>query len=214
MKHQHLKLALVACVALSACAERSMLTKPDQPIVQPGMGLVVASFGFVMQQNKMLGGDFPYIRLTVHDTAAQFDWTDTVLDTQGSKILGMSKMVGGWNETDNLIITPDSKRMLVAYPYKPGIYTVTRRSSAFSLLGSISFTDNPVTFEVKAGEITYIGSYELSYNTFKDFLGTTRPGTGAIAIKSRAVDDVGFLRNLRPELQALPVVNALVVPKR
>lgn len=212
MTHHLPKLALVACLALSACAERSSLTKPEgNAIMQPGMGLVVASLGQVIRPEKEYWTKYPYIALSIREEGKVLDVQNRVLDTQGSKSLGMAKTIGGWNEPENLIITARSKRMLVVYALKPGNYTVIRQTASVASELPVTFEDAPLKFQVKAGEITYLGSYELRYETFNNLLGTLRPVRESIAIKVRdhVLDDLGFLTALRPEVQSTPVTNAL-----
>lgn len=208
----HFHIPLIATLMLSGCSDQSLLTKSNQPLLQPGTGLVVATLGYKIKPAEFLLANYPYIGLKIQDESALnfLNEPALVIDTKGSNLIGFKAKLGGWDELENMITTSDNRRMLVAYAMKPGAYRVGEIVASFPTYGAFySNHKNPLQFKVKAGEVVYLGSYELNFSTYKDFLGTPRPDNLNISVRDRSSDDIGFLQTLRPEAQPLPVVNAL-----
>jgi hypothetical protein len=108
-----------------------------------------------------------------------------------------------------VIQSPTSCVEVVGFSLPPGDYRIWG-SKWFVDLGTQSDHIRstlaiPVPFTVKAGEVAYLGSFQMVFVYGKNYLGKSVLSGGAYAVGNELQRDSERLRALRPELTGIPV---------
>ena len=108
---------------------------------------------------------------------------------------------------------PDFCVEVIGMSLPPGNYQITG-SKWFSDTGMQTVRvshDNQtgVPFTIKAGEVTYLGSFQMVFAFDKGFLGKTVLVGGRYGVSDDLQRDKQKLDEMRPELKALPVIEQL-----
>jgi hypothetical protein len=216
MKNLATKLAIVAFTALiaSACSSNSILTAPKKGWAKEKSGLIVASLGYVRSNPNPYPAwaENPAVHVYVKSISDPKSLT-MELTTTAEIMYG-----DAWKHSSVVIDGSLHRRLLVAYPAVPGRYKLWRKFSTFSSYGYNAYEyiqdeQTPLLFDVRAGEVTYIGSHELSLTTGENFLGVDVPRRALIGTIDHYEEDMILLTKLRPEFVGSRPTNAVQISK-
>lgn len=201
---------LATCAALVGCAAPHQdLISTDKKLVSTETGLVVATLGYILPDERSLAirarraALVLYFRLADDPSAPEL-----FIDTTGLH----GRIDGGYKDWPTAVRTIGSQtRLLVGYSVKPGKYIITRQLvTLISIPGSYTATPplaGPREFVVKPGEVTYLGAHIVETTGGKNLLGMTVPATAAVHVSDDFAGDREVLYALRPELKEAPVKN-------
>jgi hypothetical protein len=202
--------ALAILVALAGCAApHSDLLYRDRKMLSQEKGLVVASLGYKTAADGRIRGVVGSTSLHVgykalNDPSGQ----EYVLTT-----LAHMRAFGAWQDSEVVREGSGTKRVLVGYSLKPGRYVLTKQR--VELYGFATWTATPrlaapLEFEVKPNSITYVGAHEVETRSGENLLGMAVPANVTVRVLDEMEEDMSLLYRVRPELQGMPVFDALV----
>lgn len=204
---RHLLTALLA-TSLWGCTTLSPIANKNRPLLNASNGLALLSLGYVKDSERdakhALTTSLIGIKLRRTDVTGQVD----------ASVKNLS--VGGrvdWDERAVVIETADQIRVLRGVELEPGTYEVFMYYLAVGL-GPMTWGSNPnfeppITFTVRANEITYIGSYEMRLTTGKNLFGQNVPARASLSVVNRLQEDRARLQEIRPEAVTVPTGAAL-----
>jgi hypothetical protein len=109
--------------------------------------------------------------------------------------------------------TPSACIELIGMGLPPGRYQISGWKWSFDAGTQTQrlTSDQPlhVPFDVKAGEVTYLGSFQMRFQYGKNFIGRPVLAGGSYGVKNESERDRKKLYEMRPELATLPVVEQL-----
>jgi hypothetical protein len=197
-----LGMGLVAAL-VGACSTPSQLTSKETVLLNDKTGLIVATLGFEVAPGSEVIEVMPSISLIAEPVSKEGAGGDVSINTAS----GLSN-TGGWDEIGSVTGTPASKRLLVAFPAKPGQYAIKRKVVGLYAYNLRSEDPRPLVFTVKAGEIAYIGAHYLQYTTtINNGRFKPAPLSGEFLTRDQQAADLSLLVKLRPELKDAPVSN-------
>jgi len=203
-KNIYIRFALASAITVSiagcgdlqqtkvAFDKRIIKIDSKSPIDLDHTGIAFMSLGSV---GKCIGGVF-----TIEARSTSGEFSGLRFDAVTSNIFGASK---------GLIESPKSCVAVIGMSLPPGNYEISDAHWFFDL-GTRSESIRSarriaVPFAVKAGEATYLGSFQMVFLYGKDLFGNTVRSGGAYGVEDDFDRDLGKVRELRPELQAVPV---------
>ena len=204
------RFALLASVLLLAgCAtSHSDLVAKDGPLINESTGLVIASFGSDSSVQGVPAMDFEALPIN-GGTRQQRRFTT----------LAHMQDFGAWQVEKAVRSAETGQRVLVGYALKPGTYEVSQIGVLFR--GKFGIYHGGVRlpfvyrFDVVAGEVLYLGTFEASVTTRPNAasalgiaaLSDSVPVAARVRILNEIEQDRKILVRLRPEL-ASTAVNA------
>jgi hypothetical protein len=115
--------------------------------------------------------------------------------------------------SDHVIQTPQSCVQLVGMSLPPGEYRISgfKWFQDFGTQTQRLSAARPVSvpFTVKAGQITYLGSFQMSFVYGKTVPGRTAPAAAEYDVGDELRRDADWLRAMRPEFTGIPVTTQL-----
>ncbi|WP_019142395.1 hypothetical protein [Noviherbaspirillum massiliense] len=194
-------------LSLAACATQTKIGDTTQPLMPEGSGLVAATVYFATPHPAPT---------TLH---FNFHLRYGPTDGQGEEwLLNRSDNRYFWSKDPRALPDEDYAKLLLAV-VKPGKYRLTQgdvtpmASNRSFLLKEKNIT-NPREFEVVAGQVTYIGSIQMSYGVMFDarankYGGEFVPSYINMSVKNDFDRDVRELKSLDPRLGSVVIKNAL-----
>jgi len=199
-------LALVAAFIVSACAgPRSDLTRSDTALVDGQSGAVVASLGASVPATGITASRFLASSLDLSVKSL----TDTT--AQAEHLISTEQRYDQAAHNPTARLVESGARELVVRKLKPGRYAVVE-ARATARIGTIGYSANPkilqpLEFEVRAGTITYLGTFEVRIVPGKNLFGQGVPSRAVISLLDDEEElDMYVLRRIRPEMKGVPVL--------
>lgn len=199
---------LLLTVGLSGCATNSAeaLVDKTKPMMGEGEGLVVASVGACDSGDELMtrfakGSSF----VILAERQGGTDKSPIIITTNGVW------QNTAWSATELLRTTGTCTRLLLSQKAPAGNYKVTQAAARILNLAPRSpILADPIYFNVRAGQVVYIGAYDVSY-----IAGTTpifhvkTAGMESLRILDEFRQDRETLIRVRPELAEATMVNAI-----
>jgi hypothetical protein len=204
-----LSLALTFCALATACvtAPASDLAKADMKLVDEASGVIVASLGYHLrdEDDKRIAAWHSLSRVKLNVRSAGD--TSVPLTYLGSGDVTEEQVRNG-----TIRQTTRKLRFLVARKLKAGRYEIADAETEMNLNGNLYTSrprlPNPLVFEVRPREVTYLGAFELRVTGGKSWLGLTVPAESRISVQDEEDLDLSALFVLRPELKGIEVSKA------
>ncbi|HFC30203.1 MAG TPA: hypothetical protein ENJ44_04065 [Oceanospirillales bacterium] len=189
---QHIVLSLFFITFFSGCINKSMNLKPAETL-NPSKGYLVASVtkGNVPQANDA----WYYYKNKATNKEARLDALGFVMFTR----------------PDDFPEDKNRNGRLLAIPLTPGGYQLVNWTLLVSqIMGGYAYISpktppTPFDFNIKAGEVTYIGSLHLDTLTGKNLFGMKIPVGGRSSISNKQKTDIPLLEEKYPNLKKLPI---------
>lgn len=194
-------------LGLAACATQTQIGDTTQPLIPEGSGLVAATVYFTTPHPAPTTLNFGfYLRYGPTDGKGE-EW-----------MLNRSDNRYFWSK-DPRALPDDGYAKLLLAVVKPGKYHLTQGDVIpMASNRSFSFKEKNITnareFEVVAGQVTYIGSIQMSYGVMFDarankYGGAFVPSYMNMSVKNDFDRDVRELKSLDPRLESVVIKNAL-----
>lgn len=203
-----LPVILTGCALLFGCASPSTLVSKT-PLMEAGEGLIVASLGYEDLHTDLFGvAGASRAHLTIR-IAPEYDTSVppfSIGTTRGARL------DGAWNFPDEIRETRNGRRVISVVAVKAGAYTTTGTSVALSgpslTWEATPGLSTPIAFNVRPGEIIYLGSFVLRVNSRPGFFGAHVPVSGRFDVRNEFDSDMEMVYRLRPEIRARHSHNA------
>jgi hypothetical protein len=195
-------------LSLAACATQTQIGDTTQPLMPEGSGLVAATVYFTNPTQP--------VGLKFNSFSYGFRYGPT--DGRGEEwMLNRSDNRYFWSK-DPRALPDDGYAKLLLAVVKPGKYRMTQ-GYVSTMVSPVEFslkeknTKNAKEFEVVAGQVTYIGSIQMSYATAFDpkankYGGALVPSYINTVVKDDFDRDVREFKSLDPRLESVVIRNA------
>jgi hypothetical protein len=192
--------ALIAAILLSlaACAEPVRIGDASRPLMAPGEGLVAAAvvFSNPTQPSFMKPNRFLF--------SFEFVATDGRQDD-----LWLGQNYPHFISKNVRAKPDDTPPVLLLVPAKPGKYRL-KQADVIEEGRFFILPQNPPEIEVVAGQVTYIGSYLMTYECSFKGVGVRTPRYFRMGVVNDFERDMNELKGLDQRLESVVVTNALV----
>lgn len=186
-------------LALAACSAPARIGDMSQPLMPPGHGLVATTvvFSNPTQPSFMKPNSFLF--------NFEFEATDGQSDSMSLALNGNDPSFISKNPR---ALADDTPPVLLLKPVKPGKYRLKRAAiieeGQFNL-----WPTNSKEIEVVAGQVTYIGSMLMKYESSFKGTGVRTPRYFVMSVVDDFDRDMSELKALDKRLESLVVTNAV-----
>ncbi len=201
-------LLLVLATTLCGCATSGRPVPPkDEALLREGHGILAGSIGYFQVESTAR------LRMLVAGATIAVEFSR--VDRDGTPPARFATTPEAWGTSGITRFSEHEGRMLFVRSLPAGTYRLTAYD-CFIPEAWWNYTCHRLTalqandFVLKPGQITYVGSHLFKLSVGTNRLGMPVPGTKAWFLSADDVeDDMHHLLHLRPELRALPLVDAM-----
>lgn len=200
-----IRLALLPiALSVAGCTSPVLIGDQSKPLMPPGEGLVASSVVF---QNKN-APDF----MKFSHAVALYGFTYEPVEGHGGEqfTIGVGHNTVKANSKNPRSKDDDGPPILMMLAAKPGTYRLRDVSiSTYPYKNSVTFGAGKLPhFEIKAGQVTYVGNMRLNYRTGWD-AGTLTPRSYYLTRVNDFDTDIAEMKGMEPRLLEVVVTNGL-----
>lgn len=199
------KLAALTLLASSLILASCASAPPQQSgaLLQPGTGVVVASFQFSLSGTNENAHEhrieLPHMEANIKPVDAPGGDT-AVLSTSHA-----------WRVPAVTLATEKGDRVMSMASLKPGRYKIRRLEASFIFFKKQNsvLPSQDILFDVKEGQVTYIGSIQAVATMGRDNQGQVTPTAIALSVRDEFAADVAAMKKADPSMGALVLRDGL-----
>ncbi len=193
---------LASAVLLAGCASAPE-AQESASLLKPGYGVVAATLQFTVkgtsEDARQHGIELPHIAAEI--VPVNPAGGDTAVLSTSRK----------WRKPGATLVTPEGDRVMDVAALKPGRYKIRRLAASFNFLNKqTSVLPTPdILFDVKEGEVTYMGSIQAITTIGRDGQGQQTPTAITLAVRDEFSADTAAMKQADPGMGALVLRDGL-----